>query len=130
MSVDPRYRTGETTRREVLGDAHVDRSIAESTEFSAPLLGYMTGAGWADVWSRPGLDRRSRSCVTLGVLTALRAHDELRTHLRGAIRNGLSTTEIAEVLLHTAAYAGIPAANSAFRIAQDVLVEMAELPRG
>ncbi len=125
---DARYTEGEATRREVLGDAHVDRSTAATTGFSAPMLDYLTRAGWGDVWSRDGLDRRTRSCITLGVLTALHAHDELPTHVRGAIRNGLTTDEIAEALLHVAVYAGIPAAVSAFRIAQHTLEEMGELP--
>jgi 4-carboxymuconolactone decarboxylase len=125
---DPRYAAGEATRREVLGDAYVDRSIAGATQFSAPLIDYLTRAGWADVWSRDGLDRRTRSAVTLGVLTALHAHDELAAHVRGAINNGLSADEIAEVLLHVAVYAGIPASASAVRIAQRALQELGELP--
>lgn len=96
---------GEATRRAVLGDEHVDRSDAAITPFSRPLTEYRTRAGWGEVWSRDGLDRRARSLVTLGVLVALRAHDELAVHVRGAVRNGLSTEEIAEVLLHTAVYA-------------------------
>ena len=103
---DPRDAIGEATRRAVLGDAHVDRSIAASTEFARPLLEYLTRAGWGDVWSRDGLDRRARSCVTLGVLVALHAHEELAVHVRGAVRNGLTPSEIGEVVLHTAVYAG------------------------
>ena len=120
---DPRDALGEATRRAVLGDAHVDRSIAGTSEFGAPLLEYLTRAGWADVWSRPGLDRRARSCVTLGVLTALHAHEELAVHVRGAVRNGLTRSEVAEVLLHTAVYAGIPAALAAMRTAERALAE-------
>ena len=114
---------GEATRRAVLGDEHVDRSDAAITPFSRPLMEYRTRAGWGEVWSRDGLDRRARSLVTLGVLVALRAHDELAVHVRGAVRNGLSPEEIAEVLLHTAVYAGLPRGNAAFAIAQRVLDE-------
>jgi 4-carboxymuconolactone decarboxylase len=125
---DPRDAVGEATRRAVLGDAHVDRSIAESTEFGRPLLDYRTRAGWGEVWSREGLDRRARSLVTLGVLVALRAHDELAVHVRAAVRNGLSPEEISEVLLHTAVYAGMPAALAALRVAERTLVEIGSLP--
>ena len=125
---DPRDAVGEATRRAVLGDAHVDRSIAAETAFGKPLLNYRTQAGWGDVWSRDGLDRRARSLVTLGVLVALRAHDELAVHVRGAIQNDLSPAEISEVLLHTAVYAGMPAALAALRVAERTLVEMGSLP--
>ena len=125
---DPRDAVGEATRRAVLGDAHVDRSIAAETAFGKPLLDYRTRAGWGDVWSRDGLDRRARSLVTLGVLVALRAHDELAVHVRGAIQNDLSPAEISEVLLHTAVYAGMPAALAALRVAERTLVEMGSLP--
>jgi dihydropyrimidinase len=119
---------GEATRRAVLGDEHVDRSDAAITPFSRPLMEYRTRAGWGEVWSRDGLDRRARSLVTLGVLVALRAHDELAVHVRGAVRNGLSPEEIAEVLLHTAVYAGMPAALAALRVAERALVEIGSLP--
>ena len=120
--------SGDATRRAVLGDDHVDRSDAEATAFSLPLMDYRTRAGWGEVWSRDGLDRRARSLVTLGVLVALRAHDELAVHVRGAIRNGLSPAEISEVLLHTAVYAGMPAALTALRVAERALVEIGSLP--
>jgi 4-carboxymuconolactone decarboxylase len=112
------------TRREVLGDAHVDRAMANTTEFTAPFQELLTGFAWGDVWSRPGLDRRTRSCVTLAVLTALHCHDELAMHVRAAVHNGLTAAEISEVLLHTAVYAGIPAANTAYRIAQQTLPDL------
>ncbi|RJO79429.1 4-carboxymuconolactone decarboxylase [Nocardia panacis] len=111
-------------RREVLGDAHVDRAGAATTEFTRPFQDYITEAAWGAVWTRDGLDRRTRSCVTLAVLTALGHREELAMHVRAALRNGLSPAEIGEVLLHTAVYAGVPAANTAFAIAQKVLNEL------
>lgn len=118
---DERLERGMKIRREVLGDEHVDAAEARTTAFTRPFQVYLTGAAWADVWGRPGLDRRTRSAITLAVLTALRAEDELAMHVRAALRNGLSPDEIAEVLLHTAVYAGLPAANAAFNIADGVL---------
>jgi 4-carboxymuconolactone decarboxylase len=118
---DDRYEAGMTVRRAVLGDEHVDRAVAGTTAFTAPFQDLLTRYAWGSVWTRDGLDRRTRSCVTLAVLTALRAHDELAMHVRAARRNGLTADEIGEVLLHTAVYAGVPAANSAFRIAQETL---------
>jgi 4-carboxymuconolactone decarboxylase len=115
------YTDGMAVRREVLGDAHVDRAVAATTGFTAPFQEYITRTAWGQVWTREGLDRRTRSCVTLALLTALQCHDELALHVRAARRNGLSPDEIAEVLLHTAVYAGVPAANAAFKIAEAVL---------
>jgi 4-carboxymuconolactone decarboxylase len=112
---------GERIRREVLGDEHVDRAKGRTTPFTQPFQDYITRAAWGDVWGRAGLDRRTRSAITLGLLTALRAENELPMHVRAAIRNGLTPDEIAEVLLHTAVYAGAPASNSAFALAQQVL---------
>jgi 4-carboxymuconolactone decarboxylase len=123
---DERYERGMAVRREVLGESHVDRAVAGSTEFSAPFQELIVGVAWADVWGRPGLDRRTRSCLTLALLTALRCEDELAMHVRAAVRNGLTAAEIAEVLLHTAIYAGVPAANAAFRIAQRTLAELGD----
>jgi 4-carboxymuconolactone decarboxylase len=120
---DDRYEAGMTVRREVLGDEHVDRAVAGTTAFTAPFQDFITRYAWGDVWTRDGLDRRTRSCVTLAVLTALGAHDELAMHVRAARRNGLTPEEIGEVLLHTAVYAGVPAANAAFRIAQRALAD-------
>ncbi|MFZ0214719.1 MAG: 4-carboxymuconolactone decarboxylase [Candidatus Dormiibacterota bacterium] len=120
---DPVYEAGERVRREVLGDAHVDRSQHQQSDFTKPLQDYITRAAWGSVWTRDGLDRRTRSCVTLAVLTALGREHELPLHVRGARRNGLTPDEIAEVLLHTAVYAGVPAANSAFAIAERTLAE-------
>jgi 4-carboxymuconolactone decarboxylase len=115
------YETGMRVRREVLGDAHVDRAIERTTELTAPFQDFITRTAWGGVWARDGLDRRTRSAITLAVLTALGREHELAMHVRAAVRNGLAPAEIAEVLLHTAVYAGVPAANRAFAIAQDVL---------
>jgi len=120
----PDRRTlGMSVRRSVLGDEHVDRAVAGTTEFTRPFQEYITEGAWGTVWSRPGLDRRTRSAVTLAALTALRAHEELPMHVRAARRHGLSEAEIAEILLHTAVYAGAPAANAAFAIAKRTLEE-------
>jgi 4-carboxymuconolactone decarboxylase len=118
---DDAEAAGMAVRREVLGDAHVDRAVAGTTAFTADFQDFITRYAWGEVWTRDGLDRRTRSAVTLAVLTALHCHDELAMHVRAARRNGLSAEEIGEVLLHTAVYAGVPAANSAFTIAQKVL---------
>jgi 4-carboxymuconolactone decarboxylase len=120
---DDRFDDGMRVRREVLGDAHVDRAVAATTEFTAPFQEFITRYAWGDVWAREGLDRRTRSAVTLAVLTALHCHEELAMHVRAARRNGLTADEIGEVLLHTAIYAGVPAANAAFKIAQSTLDE-------
>jgi 4-carboxymuconolactone decarboxylase len=122
-SDDIRRATGMSVRREVLGDAHVDRAVAATTEFTAPFQDFITRCAWGDVWARDGLDRRTRSCITLAVLTTLRAEGEIALHVRAALRNGVTREEIAEVLLHTAVYAGAPAANSAFAVAQSVFDE-------
>ena len=121
-SDDDRRATGMSVRRAVLGDAHVDRAVAATTEFTAPFQDFITRYAWGDVWARDGLDRRTRSCITLAVLTTLRAEGEIAMHVRAALRNGVSREEIGEVLLHTAVYGG-PAANSAFAIAQSVFDE-------
>ncbi|WP_178379933.1 4-carboxymuconolactone decarboxylase [Cryptosporangium aurantiacum] len=110
-------------RREVLGDAHVDRATANTTEFTADFQDFITRYAWGEIWTREGLDRKTRSCLTLALLTALRAEGELPMHVRAARRNGLTPDEIKEVFLHTAVYAGVPAANAAFAIAQKVLAE-------
>jgi 4-carboxymuconolactone decarboxylase len=117
------FEQGLRVRREVLGDEHVDRAMRRATPLTAPFQEFITRYAWGAVWSRPGLDRRARSAVTLAVLTALGRAHELELHVRAARRNGLSADEIGEVLLHTAVYAGVPAANAAFAIAQRVLEE-------
>jgi 4-carboxymuconolactone decarboxylase len=117
------HEQGMQVRREVLGDEHVDRAIARTTPFTQPFQELITRYAWGAVWSRSGLDRRTRSCVTLALLVALRAEHELAIHVRAALRNGVTADEIGEVLLQTAVYAGVPAANRAFAIAQEVLRE-------
>jgi 4-carboxymuconolactone decarboxylase len=118
---DELHDAGMEVRRAVLGDAHVDRAIANSTDFTEPFQEFITKMAWGSVWTREGLGRRERSLITLAVLCALRCEDELAMHVRAALRNGLTADEIREVLLHTAVYAGVPAANSAFARAQAVL---------
>jgi 4-carboxymuconolactone decarboxylase len=123
--LDAIREAGMEVRRAVLGDAHVERSRQRTTPFTADFQDFITRYAWGDVWTRPGLDRRARSMITLTALTALGREGELELHVRGAVRNGLTHEEIAEVLLHTAVYAGVPAANAAFAVAQRVLDEEA-----
>jgi 4-carboxymuconolactone decarboxylase len=125
---DDAHAAGMAVRREVLGDDHVDRAVASTTEFTAPFQDYITRAAWGEVWRRPGLDRRTRSCITLAVLAALRCEEELALHVRAALRNGLTEAEISEVLLHTAVYAGVPSANLAFAVAKRTLEELEDDP--
>ena len=120
------HSRGMKVRREVLGDDHVDRAVARTTEFSAEFQDLITRYAWGEVWTRPGLDRRTRSCMTIIALVALGRMEELAMHVRAGLRNGLTPDEIKEVLLHSAIYCGVPAANSAFAIAQSVLAEQAE----
>ena len=122
MTVDA-YERGMRIRREVLGDEHVDRAVERTTEQTAPFQDFITRYAWGEIWSRPGLDRRTRSCITLTALVALGRLDELAMHVRAALRNGLSEDEIAEVLLQCGVYCGVPAANSAFQVFQRVLAE-------
>ena len=119
MNDDERHEAGMTVRRQVLGDAHVDRAVAGTDEFTADFQDFITRYAWGEVWSRPGLDRRTRSCITLAVLATLHHDDELAMHVRAALRNGLSPQEVAEVLLQVGVYAGVPAANRAFRVARE-----------
>jgi 3-oxoadipate enol-lactonase/4-carboxymuconolactone decarboxylase len=120
---DPVHAAGMAVRRAVLGDAHVDRAIERTTEFTAPFQDFITRYAWGSVWTRPGLERQTRSAVTLAVLTALGRENEIAMHVRGALRNGMTPAEIGEVLLHTAIYAGVPAANAAYAIAQRTIEE-------
>jgi 4-carboxymuconolactone decarboxylase len=114
---------GMRVRREVLGDEHVDRAIASTTELTRDFQDLITRYAWGEIWTRPGLDRRTRSCITLTALVARGQFDELALHIRAARRNGLSDEEIAEVLLQCAIYCGVPAANSAFAVFQQVAAE-------
>jgi 4-carboxymuconolactone decarboxylase len=114
---------GMRVRREVLGDEHVDRAVEGTTEFTADFQNLITRYAWGEIWARPGLDRKTRSAITLTALTALNHHEELALHVRAALRNGLTADEIKEVLLQSAIYCGVPAANRAFAIAQQVLEE-------
>jgi len=120
---DERHERGMAVRRDVLGDAHVDAALAAASDVTADFQDLITRYAWGEIWARPGLDRRTRSCVTLTALVAGGHHHELALHLRGARRNGLSWDEIKEVLLQTAVYCGVPAANSAFHVLQRVLDE-------
>jgi 4-carboxymuconolactone decarboxylase len=120
---DPAHERGMKVRREVLGDEHVDAARARTTDFTAEFQDLITRYAWGEIWTRPGLDRRTRSCMTLIALVALNRMDELGMHVRAARRNGLTREEIKEVLLHSAIYCGVPAANAAFAVAQEVLDE-------
>ena len=121
-----RYDEGMAVRREVLGDSYVEQAAARTTDFTRDFQRIVTEFAWGTIWTRPGLDRRSRSIVTLTALVARGQHDELALHLRGALNNGLTADEIKEVLIQTAVYCGVPAANAAFRVAQRVLSEAAQ----
>lgn len=114
---------GMRVRREVLGDEHVDRAVAGTDAFTADFQDFITRYAWGEVWARPGLDRRARSCVTLALLAALGHERELALHVAAALRNGVTADEIKEVLLHVGVYAGVPAANRAFAVAQPILAE-------
>ena len=124
---DP-YDRGMQVRREVLGDEHVDAAVARTTDFTADFQDLITRYAWGEIWTRPGLDRKTRSCITLTALVALGHLDELEMHIRAALRNGLAGDEIKEVLLQCAIYCGVPAANAAFAVAQRVLGDHDELP--
>ncbi len=124
MDESQRYEAGLSIRRQVLGDAHVDRAAASTTPLTAEFQDLITRYAWGEIWTRPGLDRETRSCITLTALVALGRDEELAMHVRAALRNGLNAEEIKEVLLQTAIYCGVPAANSAFAVAQRVLDEL------
>jgi 4-carboxymuconolactone decarboxylase len=117
------YDEGIRVRRDVLGDEHVDSAIANTTNLTRDFQDFITRYAWGEIWARPGLDRRTRSCITLTALLARGQFDELALHIRAARRNGLGDDEIAEVLLQCAVYCGVPAANSAFRVFQRVAAE-------
>jgi 4-carboxymuconolactone decarboxylase len=121
MNDDERRRQGMKLRREVLGDEHVDRAIANQTDLTRDFQDLITRYAWGEIWARPGLDRRIRSCITVAMTVALNRPEELELHLRAALRNGVTVDELREVLLQSTVYCGVPAGNSAFRIAQEVL---------
>ncbi len=123
MTDDERKAAGMRVRREVLGDAHVDRAVANTTEFTADFQDFITRYAWGELWARPGLSRPQRSMVTIALLAGLGRHEELAMHVRAALRNGVTAAEISEVLLHVAVYAGVPAANHAFVIADKTIKE-------
>jgi 4-carboxymuconolactone decarboxylase len=123
MDERERFETGMKIRREVLGDAHVDAAIAKRHAFSEEFQNLITRYAWGEIWTRPGLPRQTRSLITVAMLVALNREEELRLHLRAALRNGVTPEEIRETLLQSAIYCGVPAANSAFRIAQDIFSE-------
>lgn len=125
LTDDERRAQGFVVRREVLSDEHVDRAIAATTDMTADFQDFITRVAWGDVWSRTALDRRSRSIAVLSSLIAHGHHEELAMHLRAAVRNGLTLEEIREVILQSAIYSGVPAANTAFRIANEVFGEPA-----
>ena len=121
---DARYQQGMQVRRAVLGDAHVDRAQAQTTDVDADFQQFITEVAWGSVWTRDGLDRRQRSLLTIAMLAALGHHDELAMHLRATANTGASRTEVKEALLQVAVYAGVPAANAAFAVARRVFAEM------
>ena len=120
---DDAHERGMKVRREVLGDRHVDAAVERTSDFTADFQDLITRYAWGEIWTRPGLDRRTRSAITLTALIALGRFEELRMHVRAALRNGLEEGEIKEVLLQSAIYCGVPAANMAFAVAQEVLDE-------
>jgi 4-carboxymuconolactone decarboxylase len=123
MDERERYEKGLTVRRAVLGDAHVDRSLKNRNEFNEDFQNLITRYAWGEIWTRPGLTRKTRSLLTIAMLVALNRPDEFRLHLRAALTNGVTKDEIKEALLHAAIYCGVPAANSAFHAAQEVFSE-------
>jgi 4-carboxymuconolactone decarboxylase len=123
MDESARHRKGMKMRRGVLGDDHVDRAESNKNSFNAPFQDLITRYAWGEIWTRPGLPRKTRSLVAIGMMVALNRHEELRLHLRAAANNGVTRKEIQEVLLQSAIYCGVPAANSAFHIAEEVFNE-------
>jgi len=121
MTDKERYEQGMRLRRDVLGDAHVDRTLQQTTAFNEIFQDFITRYAWGEVWSRPGLSRSTRSMLTLATMIALNREEEFKMHVRAALKNGVTREEIQEVLLHSAIYCGLPAANNAFSWAQSVL---------
>jgi 3-oxoadipate enol-lactonase/4-carboxymuconolactone decarboxylase len=127
MSDADRHEQGMQLRRAVLGDEHVDQAVENTNAFTEDFQDLITRYAWGEIWTRPGLDRRMRSAMTITALIARGHNEELALHVRAALRNGLTPDEIAEVLLHSAIYCGVPAANAAFKVAQGVLKEEGRL---
>lgn len=128
MNDEERYDAGMRNRRTVLGDAWVDRANARLTDFNRDFQDLITRYAWGDIWNRPGLDRRTRSVITLSICIALGRWDEFRIHVRGAFNNGLTKEELKELILHSAIYAGVPAANTAVHQAEEILREIEQSP--
>jgi 4-carboxymuconolactone decarboxylase len=126
MDERERHRAGMAVRRAVLGDAHVDRAEAGKSDFTAEFQDLITRYAWGEIWTRPGLDRKTRSCMTLATMIALNRADEFRLHVRAALNNGLTRDDIKEVILQSAVYCGVPAANTAFHLAEEVFRAMEE----
>lgn len=124
MDEQERHASGMEVRRAVLGDAHVDRAQAKRTELTTEFQDLITRYAWGEIWTRPGLPRHTRSLMTISMMVALNREEELKLHLRAAANNGVTRDEIKEALLQTAIYCGVPAANSAFRVAQEVFDQM------
>ena len=124
MNDAERHAQGMDVRRAVLGDAHVDRSLAKRNDFNEEFQALITRYAWGEIWTRSGLPRHTRSLLTIGLMVALNRPDEFKLHLRAAFNNGVTREEIREVLLHCAIYAGVPAANSAFHMAEEVFAQM------
>ncbi len=130
MDDQERYDAGTRNRRDVLGDAWVDRANSRLNDFNRDFQNFLTRYAWGDVWNRPGLDRRTRSCITLSICIALGRWDEFRGHVRGAFNNGLTQEELKELIMHSAIYAGVPAANTAMHQAGDVIHELEQARTG
>ena len=128
MDESERYQQGMKTRRAVLGDAHVDHAVAESNDFTRDFQHFITRVAWGEIWSHPGLPRRTRSLLTLAMMVALNRSEEFRMHVNAALRIGVSREEIKQVLMQAAIYCGLPAANSAFRIASEVFAGLDQQP--
>lgn len=124
MDEQDRYQNGMSVRRAVLGDAHVDRTIAKRNAFNTEFQEFITRYAWGEIWTRPGLERHTRSLITIAMLVALNREDELRMHLRAAFNNGVTRDQIKEVLMQSGIYCGLPAANAAFHVAAEVFAEM------
>ena len=124
MDERERYEGGLKVRRAVLGDAHVERSLTKRNDFNTEFQDFITRYAWGEIWTRPGLPRHTRSLLTIGLMVALNRTDEFKLHVRAAFNNGVTRDEIKEVLMHCAIYAGVPAANSAFHMAEEVFAQM------